>query len=227
MDIIRTESVQIEDLFAEMQQLNLEFKHGAALTSIRNAIIHTICSYTPQDDTTLPASCQAISEALPAEISEAIPSKDSPTSLGCAGLPTAPLEELKDEELAKFLHDHNLQELSNMEGINWKACKLQYALMKNPKLINPNLTVDKVKALKIMLLETAACLATRIEDLHRPCNVAPVDIPTSSPPIRQKGYKLSPTDVAFLEPTIQSMLKAGVLQPSSSPWASPVFVVYR
>lgn len=65
--------------------------------------------------------------------------------------------------------------------------------------------------MKIMLLESAAYLATRIEDLHQPCNVTPVDIPTSSPPIRQKGYKLSPTDIAFLEPTIESMLQAGVL----------------
>ncbi len=81
--------------------------------------------------------------------------------------------------------------------------------------------------LKHMLLEAAGCLATRIEDLHQPCNVEPVDIPTSSPPIRQKGYRLSPTDLAFLRPTLDSMLAAGVLQPSQSPWASPVFVVYR
>lgn len=78
-----------------------------------------------------------------------------------------------------------------------------------------------------MLLETAGCLATRIEDLKQPCRVDPVDIPTSSPPIKQKAFKLSPTDVEFLQPTIDAMLHAGVLQTSSSPWASPVFVVYR
>lgn len=76
-------------------------------------------------------------------------------------------------------------------------------------------------------MHTAGCLATRIEDLKQPCNVEPVDIPTSSPPIKQKAFKLSPTDVEFLQPTIDSMLQAGVLQTSSSPWASPVFVVYR
>ena len=78
-----------------------------------------------------------------------------------------------------------------------------------------------------MLLEVAGCLATRIEDLHRPCDVPPVDIHTNSPPIKQKPYKLSPTDLAFLQKTIDSMLEAGVLIPSSSPWAAPVFVVYR
>ena len=78
-----------------------------------------------------------------------------------------------------------------------------------------------------MLIKTAECLATRIEDLNQPCAVPPIDIPTSSPPIRQRAFKLSPTDLAFLQPTIESMLEAGVIQTSNSPWASPVFVVYR
>lgn len=78
-----------------------------------------------------------------------------------------------------------------------------------------------------MLLETAACLATEIEDLKQPCKVTPIDIPTSSPPIRQKAFKLSPTDLQFLQPTVDAMLQAGVIQTSNSPWASPVFVVYR
>ena len=53
-----------------------------------------------------------------------------------------------------------------------------------------------------------------------------MDIHTTSPPIKQKAYKLSPTDLAFLQKTIDSMLEAAVLNPSSSPRASPVFVVY-
>jgi hypothetical protein len=134
---------------------------------------------------------------------------------------------LEEDELKKFLAEHALEFCADKEGINWRAHKLKFALDKNKKLINPSLSEDKQRMLKHMLLETAGCLATRIEDLHEPCHVDPVDIPTSSPPIRQKGYKLSPTDVAFLRPTIDSMLEAGVLQPSQSPWASPVFVVYR
>lgn len=156
-----------------------------------------------------------------------MPSKDAPTSRGTAGLSVKPTEEMKNDELKEFLAVHGLEDAATMEGIEWRAHKLKYALEKNNKLINPSLPRDKQKTLKLLLLETAGCLATRIEDLHKPCCVEPVDIPTSSPPIRQKGYKLSPTDIAFLQPTIDSMLKAGVIQPSSSPWASPVFVVYR
>jgi hypothetical protein len=71
-----------------------------------------------------------------------------------------------------------------MEGIEWRALKLKYALEKNNKLINPSLLGNKQRTLKHLLLETAGCLATKIEDLHQPCLVEPVDIPTSSPPIR-------------------------------------------
>jgi hypothetical protein len=46
----------------------------------------------------LPASCHKITEAIPdenfIEVSEAIPAKDAPTTLGCAGLNPAPLEEM-------------------------------------------------------------------------------------------------------------------------------------
>lgn len=71
-----------------------------------------------------------------------------------------------------------------MAGIRWRAKKLQFALLNNKKLINPTLDPEKRKQLLEMLLETAEVLATRIEDLKKPCNVPAVDIPTSSPPIR-------------------------------------------
>ena len=129
--------------------------------------------------------------------------------------------------MVQFLKLHDLTEFDKMEGIRWRSHKLKHALEKNPKLINPTLTPPQLRMLKVMLLETAGCLATRIEDLLQPCKVDPIEIPTSSPPIRQKPYKLSPTDLEFLQPTVESMLQAGVLQASSSPWASPVFVVYR
>jgi hypothetical protein len=77
-----------------------------------------------------------------------------------------------------------LQDQSDKEGIAWRAYKLKYALDKNSKLINPQLSAEKQRQIKIMLLDAAACLATCIEDLTTPCAVEPVDIPTTSPPIR-------------------------------------------
>ncbi len=127
-----------------------------------------------------------------------MPAKNSPTSLGSAALEPGEKEELQGEQLEAFLKLHNLLHMKDMDGIGWRAKKLQFALEKNPKLIKPELDQTKQRQLKEMLIETAACLATKIEDLKEPCKVDPVDIPTSSPPIKQKAFKLSPTDIEFL-----------------------------
>ena len=113
-----------------------------------------------------------------------MPSKTSPTSLGTAALEPGKDEELGEKEVVKFLEEHKLQHLKDMVGIRWRVKKLQYALQNNSKLINPKLSAEKRKQLLEMLLETAEVLATKIEDLKTPCNVPPVDIPTSSPPIK-------------------------------------------
>jgi hypothetical protein len=104
--------------------------------------------------------------------------------LGNAALEPAPLEELSGDELERFLAIEGLRHMRHLEGIGWRARKLQVALEKNPQLINPELSEGQKRELRAMLLEVAGCLATRIEDLHRPCDVPPVDIHTTSPPIK-------------------------------------------
>ena len=114
-----------------------------------------------------------------------MPAKSSPTSLGAALLePGEGQDEMEEEELKEFLKQKGLQHLSQVEGIKWRAKKLQFALQNNSKLINPKLTVEQQTQLMELLVSTAECLATKIEDLKHPCNVEAVDIPTSSPPIR-------------------------------------------
>jgi hypothetical protein len=204
----------------EMVKLNEKFSSDPNNVQFRNVAVHSLLT---DDDPAEPvASCEEVTE----QVKAAMPTMASPTSLGAAALEAGKQEEMESEELQMFLKQHELEHLKNTAGIRWRAKKLQFAL-NNSKLINPKLSQERRKQLMELLIETAEVLATKIEDLKTPCNVPPVDIPTSSPPIRQKPFKLSPTDLAFLEPTIQSMLKAGVLQSSSSPWASPVFVVYR
>ncbi len=62
-----------------------------------------------------------------------------------------------------------------MSGISWRAKKLQFALSNNSKLINPKLSKERRKQLLELLVETAEVLATKIEDLKRPCNVPPLE----------------------------------------------------
>ena len=136
-------------VLAEMKLMAEELTHGTQLTAIRNAIVHSICADEPcLRPAVLPASCQQIT----AEIAQAIPSKQAPTSLGSASLTPAPQEKLNEEELQAFLQEHDLLATRNMDGIEWRVKKLKYALEKNAKLINPSLTAEKQKMLKLMLL---------------------------------------------------------------------------
>ncbi len=99
---------------------------------IRNAVVQSICA---GDTSFMPASY--------AEIQEAMPAKEAPTSLGTAALTPAPKEQLSDEELKDFLEMHQLGFCKDMEGIAWRAHKVKYALEKNQKLINPSLTTEQ------------------------------------------------------------------------------------
>ena len=195
--------VNLKKTLVEMQTLSSSLLTSAKETTLRNAAVHQLLT---TEEEVLPtfASCEEVSKA-------AMPAKSAPTSLGAAALEPGKHEELNEKELQEFLQKHELTHLSKRQGIAWRAKKLQFALESNDKLINPELSNARKVQIKELLIEAAECLATKIEDLKRPCNVTPVDIPTSSPPIRQKAFKLSPTDLAFLEPTIQSMMSAGVL----------------
>ena len=47
----------------------------------------------------------------------------------------------------------------------------------------------------------------------------------SHPPIKQRPYRLPFSQRKLVEQHIQDMLKAGVIEPSQSPWASPIVIV--
>ena len=52
-----------------------------------------------------------------------------------------------------------------------------------------------------------------------------IHIPESTPPVRQSSYGISYAYRAMVQKELSSMLKAGIIEPSSSEWASPVVLV--
>ena len=53
----------------------------------------------------------------------------------------------------------------------------------------------------------------------------PLRIITEGPPVRQRAYRAPLTKRILIEQELERMLKLGVIQPSSSPYASPVTLV--
>lgn len=49
----------------------------------------------------------------------------------------------------------------------------------------------------------------------------------SAQPIRQKPYRVSPTERKVINDQVQEMLRKGVIRESSSPWAAPVILVKK
>ena len=56
-------------------------------------------------------------------------------------------------------------------------------------------------------------------------NVAPATINTSAPPIAQRAYRPNLIKRELIDAEIDKMLDQGVIQPTASPWASPVVLV--
>lgn len=47
------------------------------------------------------------------------------------------------------------------------------------------------------------------------------------PPVRQRPYRVSDTQRGIIEEHVDDMLNRGIIQPSTSPWASPIILVKK
>lgn len=52
-------------------------------------------------------------------------------------------------------------------------------------------------------------------------------IRTDSPPIKQRHYPLSPALQKYVNDEVSKMLEDGIIEPSNSPWASPIVLVKK
>ncbi|GFU71372.1 retrovirus-related Pol polyprotein from transposon 297 [Trichonephila clavipes] len=46
-------------------------------------------------------------------------------------------------------------------------------------------------------------------------------------PINQRAYRVSPTERRIIHEEVQKMLDEGIVQPSESPWSSPIVLVRK
>ena len=93
--------------------------------------------------------------------------------------------------------------------------------------INQDLPSAEKQAITDLLLKYSDCFASTTSELGR-SNIVQHSIDTSThAPLCQPPYKSAWKEREVIQSQVEDMLKAGVVEPSSSPWASPVVLVKK
>ncbi|XP_076043867.1 uncharacterized protein LOC143026959 [Oratosquilla oratoria] len=104
-----------------------------------------------------------------------------------------------------------------------------------PKLDNSTIVrdpSDKLGHLSGAQVEDIKSLLTEFEcifgDIPRPCSTLEHDVETEGAlPIRQRPYRLNAFKREYVRAEVQRLQELGILEPSHSPWASPVVLVTK
>ena len=91
----------------------------------------------------------------------------------------------------------------------------------------PELTQGEKETFFELLLKYADLLAFSTADLGRTSNLRHTINTGDAPPIRQPVRRVSPPQREQVKDLLADMLDHGVIEPSSSPWASPVVLVRK
>ena len=94
-------------------------------------------------------------------------------------------------------------------------------------LSGSNLTPDERQHVEALIHDYADIFSQHADDYGR-TNFISHTIPTgNAQPIRQRAYRASPTIRQEIKKQCDTLLDAGVIEPSSSPWSSPVVMVKK
>jgi hypothetical protein len=88
-------------------------------------------------------------------------------------------------------------------------------------------TADQTSQLHNFLVDNVDIFSQGTHDLGRTSIVKHQIFMDGSPPIRQRPYRTAPTQRENITGHIQSMLEDDIIEPSASPWASPVVLVKK
>jgi len=93
--------------------------------------------------------------------------------------------------------------------------------------INPALSTEDQQLMKEMLLRHRSTFVETLKGLGK-CNVTTHHIETgNSYPIKQHAYRVNTQKDELIEKEVERLLKAGLIRPSRSPWASPVVIAWK
>ena len=90
-----------------------------------------------------------------------------------------------------------------------------------------NLDEHQLSELKSLIAEYRDIFAVKPEELGRTGLVKHRTDTGDNLPIRQRPYRVSESQRGIIEEHVTDMLNRGIIQPSTSPWASPIILVKK
>ena len=93
--------------------------------------------------------------------------------------------------------------------------------------VNKNLSTEDRRAVLDLLTKYSDCFASTSSELGRSKVVEHQIDTTNHLPIHQSPYKSSWKERELIQTQVQEMLREGIIEPSKSPWASPVVLVKK
>ena len=85
----------------------------------------------------------------------------------------------------------------------------------------------QITQLKSLIAEYRDIFALKPEELGRTGLIQHRIDTGDNPPIRQRPYRVAETQRGIIEEHVTDMLNRGIIQPSTSPWASPIILVKK
>ena len=93
--------------------------------------------------------------------------------------------------------------------------------------MSPDLTLEQGQTIRTILTLNQDVFSQGPHDLGRTSIVHHEITTNGSPPIRQRPYRTAPPQRELITQHITSMFEADIIEPSVSPWASPVVLVKK
>ena len=93
--------------------------------------------------------------------------------------------------------------------------------------ISSDLPLEQAQHLEYFLTKNVDVFSQGLDDLGRTSIVHHEITTDGTPPIRQRPYRTAPLQRELITQHITSMLETDIIEPSVSPWASPVVLVKK
>jgi transposase InsO family protein len=115
-----------------------------------------------------------------------------------------------------------------LEGYKGHKSRKRLTREKFKEIVDTGLTADEEHELLNLLEEFSDVFDLDRKSRTFRCNAATHKIDTGdNRPIKQRPYRISATERRVIRDEVQRMLKDDVIQPSNSPWSSPVVLVKK